>query len=145
MRVDDITFDSLLRLEPRLRLLLEEIQQIDPANRYYNDERAWAREYKPRMKQLVGGIRPYPGLDHRYHVDPLPQGEFHSIGEVVQHYLPKYYGITLLHIDGLVSEPELILHSSEAYEVAYKTLYDALPRTIDSSDETDEYADEYYE
>lgn len=59
-----LTFDDLVKLEPRLQALYQRAQRFDPdaGNCYIN---AWYREFKPVLVRLVGWESKHPNITVR--------------------------------------------------------------------------------
>jgi hypothetical protein len=122
-----ITFDELCELEPRLRMLYDEAASIrdDPTQESFCANNVWygyfdqrGKGFKSRLKRLVGELA---GCAETPNTLGIPE-----TGEPVTMSMKDLMAAFLEEVPAdPATDPRL--RTSEAYDVAYETIYNALP------------------
>lgn len=108
-----LTFLQLCIHEPDLEVLLREAQALPRVQADFCANDIWYARFRPRLEQLVGWDRGESSWTDEDQAKPKKSRIF-SAEELAALPLPPV-------------ERHPILSSSEAYDVAYNTIYDALP------------------
>jgi hypothetical protein len=122
-----VTWNELVRLEPELLVLEEDVSAVKPVVGFCAN-RVWYSEFKPRLVALVGLARPVPGVSA--YVVPKVSKRFPTVAELYGADWDEYQRQRAIALKGI----DDTLWGSEAYDVAYRELYDMLPNCNHSSD-----------